>query len=106
MCKYENVTNQKKIGKQIDQLEGDEAARAVMQAIDAICAAENIEPDRMTQWLRLLNDRAIMASKLKGSLPYIEIYPSGTHGIGRQDRLILRIGETEVEVMEAGKGSH
>lgn len=106
MCKYRNETNKKKINKQIEQLGDEESAKAVIQMIEQICEEVKIEGDPMVQWLGLLNDRGVRAGKYKGSLPWVEIYPSDTHGVGRHDRLVLRIGAEEVEVLEAGKSSH
>lgn len=106
MCKYRNETNKKKISKQIEQLGDEENANAVIQMIDQICEEVKIEGDPMVQWLGLLNERGVRAAKYRGSRPWVEIYPSDTHGEGRHDRLVLRIGADEVEVLEAGKSSH
>jgi hypothetical protein len=106
MCKYRNETNQNKITRQIARLGDEENAKAVMQMIDKICEEVKIEGEPMVQWLGLLNERGVRAEKYKGPLPWVEIYPSNTHGEGRHDRLVLRVGAEEVEVLEAGKSSH
>lgn len=109
MCKYENKTDKEAIEKKIAKLlELPDNATAVMAAIDRICEGEEVENDRVSQWLRLLREAHIEAGIVAGKHPFplIEIYPNGTKGPGKGDRMFLEIRDTDVEVIGAGLARH
>ncbi|WP_166642561.1 MULTISPECIES: hypothetical protein [Methylocaldum] len=107
MCTYENRTDVAKIEKQIDRSLQDEGkAKEVLREIAQLCLDTKRQPDYMSQWLSLLRKKGIDARKLAGKNNYVEIYPSGTHGKGKSDRLLFQVEETWVEVVEAGESTH
>ncbi len=108
MCKYQNKTDKEAIGKKIAKLDQPDNATAVMDIIDQICRDEEVKPDRVSQWLNLLRSHGVEVGIVGGkhAFPLIEIYPSGTKGAGKEDRMFLEIRDTDVEVTGAGLGRH
>jgi hypothetical protein len=107
MCHYTNITDEKKIKKEIErELQEEEKALEVLQLITNLCAETEITPDPMSQWLGLLAQHVPKVQKWKGSKELIEIYPSGTTGNGRSDRLLFQVGPTEVKVVSAYESKH
>jgi hypothetical protein len=62
--------------------------------------------DTVNTWLVALNGEGIRARKWGGSDDLIEIYPSGTHGVGKHDRLWLQVGATQVKVVKVYQSEH
>ena len=107
MTFYTDATDTKKIAREIEKnLQDEEKANAVLRLIATLCLTTELSEDPMTLWLRLLSENGVTAQKWKGSEAVIEIYPSGTHGIGKSDRLWFQLGETSVAVIKAYKSEH
>lgn len=104
---YQDKTDKKEIQRQIDEnLQNTEAAEDVVQLVANLCWETDIQPDPMSQWLALLIKHVPKVQKWKTSADRIEIYPSGTHGVGKNDRLLMQVQNTEVEIIEAYKSEH
>jgi hypothetical protein len=103
---YEDVTNKEQIENEIEQfIQDEEKAKDVLQLIFNICWQTDITPDPMSQWLALLSQH-VRVQKWKTSNDIIEIYPSGTSGGGRNDRLLFQVGPTSVAVVRAYESEH
>ncbi|AFE07199.1 hypothetical protein COCOR_06889 [Corallococcus coralloides DSM 2259] len=104
---YTNVTDEKKISEEINaQLQEQEKAMEVLQLISNLCWETEISNDPMSQWLGLLSQHVPKVQKWKTSEDLIEIYPSGTRGKGRSDRLLFQVGATQVAVVSAFESKH
>lgn len=103
---YEDITDNAKISKMIDKnLENKEAALTVLEFIEStsvITVPKAVDP--VGQWLELFAINNIGANKLNGSL--IEIRPSGTHGFGKSDRMLLEVTDTTVQILKASEADH
>jgi hypothetical protein len=107
MAFYTNTTNEKKIRKEISgSLKQEEAAEEVLQLISDLCPETEITGDPMSQWLGILAAKLPKVQKLKSSSNLIEIYPSGTFGLGASDRLLFQVDPTEVAIIKAYESSH
>jgi len=60
----------------------------------------------MSQWLGLLSKEFKKVQKWKTSEDLIEIYPSGTTGKGKSDRLLFQVGKTQVAIVKAYESEH
>lgn len=104
---YTNATDTTKITKEIEaNLQDKERANDALQLIANLCWETDISHDPMSQWLTLLNQHGLRAQKWKTSTDLIEIYPSGTHGIGKSDRLLFQVGASSVTVVKAYESEH
>jgi hypothetical protein len=104
---YTNVTNEEKITREIvANLKKPEAAEEVLQLIQNLCWETEITKDPMSQWLGILAMHVPKVQKWKTSTDLIEIYPSGTTGVGADDRLLFQVGPTQVAVVQAFKSAH
>ena len=104
---YKDVTDTKKIEKEIEKnLQKTEEAEDVLQLIKNLCWETDISQDPMSQWLGLLSQHVPKVQKWKSSNDLIEIYPCGTKGDGKHDRLLFQVGKTEVAVVSAFKSEH
>lgn len=105
---YEDVTDTDKIKKEIKKkLAEPDAADEVVAAIALACSNTDPDGDPMNQWLGIFADViGVKAQKWVGSKDLIEIYPSGTHGNGGEDRLEFQVGATQVKVTRAYKSKH
>ncbi|KRD27168.1 MULTISPECIES: hypothetical protein [Acidovorax] len=107
MTCYTDATDTKKITREIERnLQVEDKAIEVLQLIATLCLTTELSEDPMTLWLRLLSENGVTAQKWKGSKDVIEIYPSGTHGVGKSDRLWFQLGETSVAVIKAYESEH
>jgi len=107
MPHYQDVTDVVKITKEIAKnLNEVETAMEVLRLISDLCSETEIESDVMSQWLGLLAGNSVKARKWSGRDPVIEIYPCGTKGNGKSDRLWLQVGEKEVAVVRAYESKH
>lgn len=107
MPKYKNVTNTEEIKKQIKKnLQDTDAAIEALKIIDNLCEELDIKEDPISQWLGALSKEFKKVQKWKTSKDLIEIYPSGTTGIGKSDRLKFQVGESQVRVVEAYESEH
>ncbi|NML17268.1 hypothetical protein [Azohydromonas caseinilytica] len=107
MPTYKDVTDTQKIEKEIEkELQETEKALDVLQLIKNLCWETDTTPDPMSQWLSLLSQHVPKVQKWKGSADLIEIYPCGTTGRGRSDRLLFQVGATEVKVVQAYESEH
>jgi hypothetical protein len=107
MPHYEDKTDGEKIEKEIvNNLKNEDKARDVVKLIANLCTTTDIKPDPMSQWLKLINENGFWAKKWSSSEDLIEIYPSGTKGIGKDDRLKFQVGKTQVKVVQAYESEH
>ncbi|MDA8445254.1 hypothetical protein [Paracidovorax valerianellae] len=107
MPTYQDKTNTAAIDSQIDaELKAPEPAKEVVQLVHNLCWETDITPDPMSQWLGLFATHRVRAQKWKTSADLIELYPSGTTGIGKSDRLMFQVGKTEVAVIKAYESDH
>lgn len=104
---YEDVTNTDEIQRQIDKnLYGEVAAREVLRLIKELCSKTETTSDPMSQWLGLLAGCLPKVQKWRTSDDLVEIYPCGTKGNGKSDRLLFQVGETQVAVVQAYESKH
>lgn len=104
---YQDLTDKNKIRKEIaSNLQDEEMADEALQLIANLCWEAEITDDPMSQWLRLLKEHGLRAQKWKSSEDRVEIYPSGTHGKGKSDRLLFQVGATSVAVIKAYESDH
>lgn len=98
---YTNRSDVEEFAKDLGRLGNEEAARNVFTIIDDLCKeGVPIAKDRMSQWLGILAKTDIPdAMKRRGTEDVIEIYPSGTKGLGREDRILFQVGETQVKII-------
>jgi len=106
MPSYQDVTNEEVIQKQVQKhIKDVEKTEETLQLIKNLCWHSDIHPDSMSYWLSLLNEH-VRARKWQTSSDLIEIYPAGTTGLGRDDRLLFQVGKTEVAVVSAYESEH
>ncbi len=107
MPTYVDRTDTNAIERQIQaNLKEQEKANDVLQLIRNLCWETDVKPDFMSQWLALFSRHGVRAQKWKTSTDLIEIYPSGTTGIGKDDRLMFQVGATRVTVVQAYESEH
>ncbi|SFD57009.1 hypothetical protein [Paracidovorax konjaci] len=107
MPTYQDVTDTAKIEKQINKnIQDVEAAEQALVTIHTLAGETQITADPMSQWLGLLSKAFPKVQKWGGSKDLIEIYPAGTTGLGKSDRLKFQVGKTQVAVVEAYESEH
>jgi len=104
---YNDVTKTEEIEEEIEnKLKNEEAAKDVLPLIKNLCGETDITPAPMSQWLGILSKNVPKVQKWKTSNDLIEIYPSGTKGEGKSDRLLFQVGKAEVAIVKAYESEH
>lgn len=104
---FNDLTEFAVVKQQIEKMHG--CSEKSLEALSTITMlAWNLKPggDTVNTWIKALNVEEIRAAKWAGSADLIEIYPSGTHGEGKHDRLWLQVGKTQVKVVKVYLSDH
>lgn len=104
---FNDLTEFTVVKQQIEKMHG--CPEKSLEALSAITMlAWNLKPggDTVNTWIKALKAEEIWAAKWATSADVIEIYPSGTHGQGKHDRLWLQVGQTQVKVVKVYMSEH
>lgn len=104
---FNDLTEFTVVKQQIEKMHG--CPEKSLEALSTITMlAWNLKPggDTVNTWIKALNVEEIRAAKWATSADVIEIYPSGTHGQGKHDRLWLQVGKTQVKVVKVYLSDH